>query len=124
MMCLSLEPPFSSSLGDHSTNNNGTLSQDHLPLAVSPRFNWKDIETSISSVNEEQLTRQLIGLHRAMTHKDKSLLNQLVKQGVEMSLPLRGVTALSLTLYLRHTDMTAELLVALRRTRQLGTTYS
>ena len=56
-----------------------------------------------------------------MTHKDKSLLNQLVKQGVEMSLPLRGVTALSLTLYLRHTDMTAELLVALRRTRQLGT---
>ena len=100
------------------------MSQDHLPLAVSPRFNWKDIETSISSVNEEQLTRQLIGLHRAMTHKDKSLLNQLVKQGVEMSLPLRGVTALSLTLYLRHTDMTAELLVALRRTRQLGTTYS
>ena len=109
-------------IGDQA-NNNGP-NQDHLPLAVSPRFNWKDVETNISSVNEEQLTRQLIGLHRAMTHKDKSLLNQLVKQGVEMSLPLRGVTALSLTLYLRHTDMTAELLVALRRTRQLGNASS
>ena len=97
--------------------------QDHLPLAVSPRFNWKDVETSYvgsSSIGEEQLTRQLIGLHRAVTHKDKGLLNQIVKQGTEMSLPLRGVTALSLTLYLRHMDMTSELLAALRKTKQLG----
>ena len=69
---------------------------------------------------EEQLTRQLIGLHRAVTHKDKNLLNQIIKQGTEMSLPLRGVTALSLTLYLRHMDMTSELLAVLRKTKQLG----
>ena len=37
-----------------------------------------------------------------------------------MSLPLRGVTALSLTLYLRHMDMTSELLAVLRKTKQLG----
>lgn len=73
-----------------------------------------------TSIGEEQLTRQLIGLHRAVTHKDKSLLNQLVKAGTEMSLPLRGVTALSLSLYLKHTDMTSELLAALRKTKQLG----
>ena len=73
-----------------------------------------------SFIGEEQLTRQLIGLHRAVTHKDKNLLNQIVKQGTEMSLPLRGVTALSLTLYLRHMDMTSELLAALRKTKQLG----
>ena len=119
LLCLTHLKAIISLVGDHA-NNNEPLSKDHLPLAVSPRFNFKDVETNISSISEEQLTRQLIGLHRAMTHKDKSLLNQLVKQGVEMSLPLRGVTALSLTLYLRHTDMTAELLVALRRTRQLG----
>lgn len=73
-----------------------------------------------SSVIEEQITRQLIGLHRAVTHKDKNLLNQLVRQGMDMTLPLRGVTALSLSLYLRHLEMTVELLSALRRTRQLG----
>ena len=97
--------------------------QGHLPLAVSPRFNWKDVETCYvgsNSIGEEQLTRQLIGLHRAVTHKDKNLLNNLVKQGAEMSLPLRGVTALSLSLYLRHLEMTSELLAALRRSKQLG----
>ena len=73
-----------------------------------------------SSVIEEQITRQLIGLHRAVTHKDKNLLNQLVRQGMDMTLPLRGVTALSLSLYLRHLEMTVELLSALRRTRQIG----
>ena len=30
-----------------------------------------------SSVLEEQITRQLIGLHRAVTHKDKNLLSQV-----------------------------------------------
>jgi hypothetical protein len=69
------------------------------------------------------LTRQLIALHRAVTHKDKNLLNQLVRQEVEMTLPLRGVTALSLSLYLRHTEMTTDLLTALRRNRQLGTIF-
>ena len=73
-----------------------------------------------SSVLEEQITRQLIGLHRAVTHKDKNLLNQLAKQGMDMTLPLRGVTALSLSLYLRHLEMTVELLAALRKTRQIG----
>ena len=73
-----------------------------------------------ANTGEETLTRQLIGLHRAVTHKDKNLLNQIVKQGTEMSLPLRGVTALSLSLYLRHMEMTSELLAALRKTKQLG----
>lgn len=109
---------------DLSAQEERPPSQDHLPLAVSPRFNWKDVETSYfgskGGLGEEQLTRQLIGLHRAVTHKDKSLLNQLVKAGTEMSLPLRGVTALSLCLYLRHMEMTSELLAALRKTKQLG----
>ena len=37
-----------------------------------------------------------------------------------MTLPLRGVTALSLSLYLKHLEMTVELLTALRKTRQIG----
>ena len=45
---------------------------------------------------------------------------QLVKQGMDMTLPLRGVTALSLSLYLKHLEMTVELLTALRKTRQIG----
>jgi hypothetical protein len=37
-----------------------------------------------------------------------------------MSLPLRGVTALSLSVYLKHHDMTAELLGIMKQTRQIG----
>ena len=39
---------------------------------------------------------------------------------MDMTLPLRGVTALSLSLYLKHLEMTVELLTALRKTRQIG----
>ncbi len=71
-------------------------------------------------MGEEQLTRQLIALHRAITHKDKTALGFLARQGIDMTLPLRGVTALSLSLYLKHSEMTVELLTWLKKTRQIG----
>jgi hypothetical protein len=78
---------------------------------------------SETTLSEEQLARQLISLHRAVSHRDKSFLRQLMRRcdhKLDMSLPLRGVTALSLSVYLKHNDMTAELLSIMKQTRQIG----
>lgn len=37
-----------------------------------------------------------------------------------MTLPLRGVTALSLSIYLKYNDITSELLSIMKQTRQIG----
>jgi hypothetical protein len=65
----------------------------------------------------------LISLHRAVSHRDKAFLRQLIRRcdnKLDMSLPLRGVTALSLSIYLKHHDMTSELLGLMQQTRQIG----
>ena len=74
-------------------------------------------------MSEEQLARQLISLHRAVSHRDKAFLRQLMRRcenKLDMSAPLRGVTALSLSVYLKHNDMTSELLSIMKQTRQIG----
>ena len=74
-------------------------------------------------MSEEQLARQLISLHRAVSHRDKQFLRQLVRRcdnKLDMSLPLRGVTALSLSIYLKHPDMASELLGIMKQNRQIG----
>ena len=71
-------------------------------------------------VDEQVIKKQLMALHRAVTQRDKHFLSQLVKAGIDLSLPLRGVTALSLSLYLKNKDMTAELLEQLKQTKQIG----
>ena len=75
------------------------------------------------NMSEEQLARQLISLHRAVSHRDKQFLRQLVRRcdnKLDMSLPLRGVTALSLSIYLKHPDMASELLGIMKQNRQIG----
>ena len=80
-------------------------------------------DCSEPSMSEEQLARQLISLHRAVSHRDKAFLRQLMRRcenKLDMSAPLRGVTALSLSVYLKHNDMTSELLSIMKQTRQIG----
>ena len=59
-----------------------------------------------------QVQRQLISLHRLITSKDRPGLTNLIRTAkeIDITLPLRGVTALSLTLYLKLPDMTRDVL--------------
>ena len=90
-----------------------------MPLA----FQWKGVETILPGVvSEETVQRQLITLHRIVTTKDKLSLTQLVKNtpNIDMTLPMRGVTALSLALFMRHAEITRELLGHMERLNQLS----
>ena len=68
-----------------------------------PNFRWKGMSTLTDGLSEEQIQRQLISLQRVITNRDRPALQVLVKKSAEidLTLPLRGVTALSLALYLR-----------------------
>lgn len=57
-----------------------------------------------------------------MASKDKVALSHLVKNAaeVDLTLPLRGVTALSLSIYLRHADVTREGREEKEETRKKG----
>ena len=61
-----------------------------------------------------------MALHRAVNQKDRILLSQLERSGIDMTLPLKGVTALSLTLYHKYKEMFVAVLDALKRTKQTG----
>ena len=61
-----------------------------------------------------------MSLHRAVNQKDRILLSQLSQAGVDMTLPLKGVTALSLTLYLKYKEMTIAVLEALKQANQIS----
>ena len=62
----------------------------------------QNVCSDITGANEQTIKKQLMALHRSVSQRDKHFLNQLVKAGVDMTLPLRGVTALSLSLYLKY----------------------
>ena len=70
--------------------------------------------------DEQLIRRNLMSLHRAVNQKDRILLSQLTQAGIDMTLPLKGVTALSLSLYLKYKEMTVEILEALKQTRQIS----
>ena len=61
-----------------------------------------------------------MSLHRAVNQKDRILLSQLAQAGIDMTLPLKGVTALSLTLYLKYKEMFIIVLDALKQTQQIS----
>ena len=61
-----------------------------------------------------------MSLHRAVNQKDRILLSQLSQASVDMTLPLKGVTALSLTLYLKYKEMTIAVLEALKQANQIS----
>ena len=74
-----------------------------------------------TGISEDQVQRQLISLQRIITSRDKMSLNHLVKNSdIDLSLPLKGVTPLSLSLYLRYSDMTRELLSIMEKLGQIA----
>ena len=70
--------------------------------------------------DEQVIRRNLMSLHRAVNQKDRILLSQLSQASVDMTLPLKGVTALSLTLYLKYKEMTIAVLEALKQANQIS----
>ncbi|XP_059087417.1 uncharacterized protein LOC131883842 [Tigriopus californicus] len=76
----------------------------------------------MNGLSGDQLTRQLISLHRVINSKDRHSLAQMVKTvaDLDLTLPLRGVTALSLSLFIRQPAITKDLLTYLHRLGQLS----
>ena len=75
-----------------------------IPLSCAdPLFQWKGVSTLMNGLSEEQIQRQLITLQRLVTSRDRPALQHLVKSSkeIDLTLPLRGVTPLSLAIYLR-----------------------
>ena len=75
-----------------------------IPLSCGdPYFRWKGMSTLMNGLSDEQIQRQLISLQRLITNRDRLALQHLVKSSkeIDLTLPIRGVTALSLSLYLR-----------------------
>ena len=94
-----------------------------LPVLREVPFRWKGVDALLSgSMTQEQMQRQLITVHRMVANRDRLALAHLVKNAAELDLtfPLRGVTALSLALYLRYGDVARDLLAHLGRLRQLA----
>ena len=58
-----------------------------------------------------------MSLHRAVNQKDRILLSQLTQAGIDMTQPLKGVTALSLAL--KSKEMFILVLDALKQTQQI-----
>ena len=67
--------------------------------------------------DEQLIRRNLMSLHRAVNQKDRILLSQLTQAGIDMTLPLKGVTALSLAL--KSKEMFILVLDALKQTNQI-----
>jgi hypothetical protein len=61
-----------------------------------------------------------MSLHRAVNQKDRILLSQLAQAGIDMTLPFKGVTALSLALNLKYKEMFILVLDALKQTQQIS----
>ena len=82
----------------------------------------KDVIHCYSDIAEDEqlIRRNLMSLHRAVNQKDRILLGQLVQANIDMTQPLKGVTALSLTLYLKYKEMTIAVLDALKQTNQIS----
>ena len=48
--------------------------------------------SDISGVNEQLIKKQLMAVHRSVNQRDKHFFGQLVKAGVDLTLPLRGTS--------------------------------
>ena len=81
-----------------------------ISLSVSPRFNWRQLETAVSGTSEEQLLCQLSQLQQAVSQGAAARIRQLGEEGLDLGLPLRGQTALYLSVILSRSDMTREIL--------------
>ena len=79
-------------------------------LSVSPRFNWRQLETAVSGSNEEKLMTQLSQLQHAVASSNAGSIRQLAANGLDLGLPFRGQTAVYLAVTLDKTDMVKELL--------------
>ena len=79
-------------------------------LAVSPRFNWRQLETAVSGTTEERLLLQLSQLQQAVSHGSSQRIRQLSSDGLDLGLPLRGQTSLYLSVILNRSDVTREIL--------------
>ena len=79
-------------------------------LSVSPRFNWRQLETAVSGSTEETLLTQLSQLHLGVANSQLSSIRHLAAAGLDLGLPFRGETALYLAVTLAKTDMVKELL--------------
>ena len=79
-------------------------------LAVSPRFNWRQLETAVSGSTEETLLTQLSQLQLAVANSNLSSIKQLATTGLDLGLPFRGQTAIYLAVTLAKADMVKELL--------------
>ena len=79
-------------------------------LAVSPRFNWRQLETAVSGSTEETLLTQLSQLQLAVANSNLSSIRQLAGTGLDLGLPFRGQTAIYLAVTLAKADMVKELL--------------
>lgn len=93
-----------------------------LPDGGPTAFQWKGVECLMNGLSGDQLTRQLISLHRVINSKDRHSLAQMVRTvaDLDLTLPLRGVTALSLSLFIRQPAITKDLLTHLHRLGQLS----
>lgn len=76
----------------------------------------------MAGISEQQVQRQLISLHRLVASKDRLALTNYVNGNpeIDLSLPLREVTAISLSLYLQATDITRDLLNHMERLGQVS----
>ncbi len=117
--------PASSSV-DSRDSDNSTVRKNIFGgrLSSADKFQWKSADSLMSGkVSEEQMQKQIISVHRLVTNRDRFALSQLSKNcppDLDFSLPLRGVTALSLSVYLRAPDITKELLLIMDRMGQLS----
>ena len=84
--------------------------QHNSSLAISPRFNWRQLETAVSGSTEEHLLTQLSQLQQAVSSGCLSSIRQISQGGLDLGLPLRGQTALYLAVTLHRSDVTREIL--------------
>ena len=84
--------------------------QHNSSLAVSPRFNWRQLETAVSGTSEERLLSQLSQLQQAVSSGCLSTIRALAQEGLDLGLPLRGQTGLYLAVSLHRSDVARELL--------------
>lgn len=69
--------------------------------------------TTTKKKNRESTEADTIALHKHIVNKDRSAMTNLIKStnfDLDMCLPVKGVTALSLSIYLQSPEMTKEVL--------------
>ena len=56
----------------------------HAGISVSPRFNWRQVETALAGTTEERLLTQLTALHQAITLAQPGQVRQLAAAGFDL----------------------------------------